>query len=376
MAKLSTNLLARKYTEAELLADLEKGYTPSGRVLKSRNVELYNKIIESWPFDREPRRYSERLYQYFTPCDEVCEYGTLMTFEYWRTGYICKPKCQCTINKKKATMMSRYGSEYALQSNALKEKFRNTLTCRYGHDNLNDAFKEKRQQTNLKRYGSKTPFESKLVREKSKQSLVSSHGVEHPFQSNQIQELVQSDKYRSKAKYTCLETYGVEHFSQRNIDDELLSKLSDKRWLTYQHHDLKKTQFQISKELEIRPMVIYNALKRNNVEIRYYNKDGYLENLWLDSFENDDMIRQYKIMFENKKWAIADGYDPTTNTVYEFLGDYWHGNPNVFSKTELHSHSGKTFGELYKKTKTKLDNYKKLGYNVVYIWESEYTETI
>jgi len=31
----------------------------------------------------------------------------------------------------------------------------------------------------------------------------------------------------------------------------------------------------------------------------------------------------------------VDGYDVETNTVYEFLGDYWHGNPKIFNLNEI-----------------------------------------
>jgi G:T-mismatch repair DNA endonuclease (very short patch repair protein) len=69
---------------------------------------------------------------------------------------------------------------------------------------------------------------------------------------------------------------------------------------------------------------------------------------------------------------IVDGYDPITNTIYEFNGDFWHGNPSKYKKFDINPISGKTFGELYKKTLEKEDNLKKLGYNVISIWESDY----
>ncbi len=31
----------------------------------------------------------------------------------------------------------------------------------------------------------------------------------------------------------------------------------------------------------------------------------------------------------------ADGYCSETNTIYEFHGDYWHGNPSKFSPTDI-----------------------------------------
>ena len=39
----------------------------------------------------------------------------------------------------------------------------------------------------------------------------------------------------------------------------------------------------------------------------------------------------------------VDGYCYETNTVYEFHGDYWHGNPIVFDSDDTNKCVGKTF---------------------------------
>ena len=50
---------------------------------------------------------------------------------------------------------------------------------------------------------------------------------------------------------------------------------------------------------------------------------------WLDSL--NIKIREKSIKLHNGKKCIVDGYDPITNTVYEFNGDFWHGNPQKFN---------------------------------------------
>jgi hypothetical protein len=71
-------------------------------------------------------------------------------------------------------------------------------------------------------------------------------------------------------------------------------------------------------------------------------------------------------------WIITDGYDKATNTIYEFWGDYWHGNPKLFKPDAINTHIGKTFGELYEKTQKKRQRLVQAGYNLVDIWESDY----
>ena len=81
-------------------------------------------------------------------------------------------------------------------------------------------------------------------------------------------------------------------------------------------------------------------------------------------------IRNYRIP-ECKRKRV-DGYDPKTNTIYEFLGDYWHGNPAKYKWNEWNKQAHMTFGELYETTMSRLNKLKSFGYNVKYIWESDW----
>lgn len=68
----------------------------------------------------------------------------------------------------------------------------------------------------------------------------------------------------------------------------------------------------------------------------------------------------------------ADGYCKKTNTVYEFHGDYFHGNPKIYKSEELNTLCNTTFGKLYESTVKKEEKIKKLGFNLVIIWESDW----
>lgn len=70
----------------------------------------------------------------------------------------------------------------------------------------------------------------------------------------------------------------------------------------------------------------------------------------------------------------ADGYCEETNTIYEFHGDYWHGNPSKYNSEDMNTVSGKTFGELYQKTMEKEQRIRDLGYNLVTMWESDFKQ--
>lgn len=68
----------------------------------------------------------------------------------------------------------------------------------------------------------------------------------------------------------------------------------------------------------------------------------------------------------------VDGYDEETKTVYEFNGDYWHGNPKVYPASDIHPTRKITFGELYEATILKQKILEENGYTVVSIWESDF----
>jgi hypothetical protein len=95
------------------------------------------------------------------------------------------------------------------------------------------------------------------------------------------------------------------------------------------------------------------------------------EQEWLSSLSIPETKehRQVPIYLNNRKY-IVDGF--MDNTVYEYLGDFWHGNPAVFSESDLNVLARKSFGDLYSETLSRFDILKNAGYNLIYIWESEW----
>lgn len=97
------------------------------------------------------------------------------------------------------------------------------------------------------------------------------------------------------------------------------------------------------------------------------DKFGIKENKWLDSLNISE--RQFRI-----GRYIVDGYDHETKTVYEFNGDFWHGNPEVFNLDDYNNVLKTKFSELYKKTLKKEEDLIRKGYNVISIWENDFNK--
>ncbi len=81
--------------------------------------------------------------------------------------------------------------------------------------------------------------------------------------------------------------------------------------------------------------------------------------------------QEYKI--KNTRWK-ADGYCKDTNTIYEFHGDFWHGNPKCYLETDKNNVSNKTMGYLYKKTLEREQKIKDLEYNLIVMWEYDWNK--
>ena len=84
-------------------------------------------------------------------------------------------------------------------------------------------------------------------------------------------------------------------------------------------------------------------------------------------------IGEYKIPDTNWK---ADGYSEEFNIIFEYDGDFWHGNPIYYNSNDINPISKKTYGELYTITINRINTIKQKGYKVVQIWDSEWKHFI
>lgn len=98
------------------------------------------------------------------------------------------------------------------------------------------------------------------------------------------------------------------------------------------------------------------------------------ETAWLNSLNIPKKYRQKALLMSSGKRYEVDAYNPETNTVYEFNGDYWHGNPNKFEKDAWNERTSCTFGELYEKTLEKEKELRANNFTVISIWEKEFLQ--
>ena len=103
----------------------------------------------------------------------------------------------------------------------------------------------------------------------------------------------------------------------------------------------------------------------SKIQINWLNFISLYYDIYIQHAENDG---EYSIPGSRYK---ADGYCLENNTIYEFHGDYWHGNPSLYNHEHV-TYFGETFGALYEKTKNKEKYIQENGYNIKVMWENDW----
>lgn len=93
------------------------------------------------------------------------------------------------------------------------------------------------------------------------------------------------------------------------------------------------------------------------------------ETEWLDSLKVPTGCRNTWIQVGARKLNV-DAL--VGNTVYEFDGDYYHGNPARFPRDKVNRKCGVTMGELYDRTILRHNEIREAGYELIVMWESEW----
>jgi hypothetical protein len=104
------------------------------------------------------------------------------------------------LEKRKESMVERYGVEHSLQSEDIKNKTMKNNSNKYGHEN---------------------PFQVQKFKEKANDSMIEKYGVKHSFEREEV---------REKSRNTCLERYGTEYVSQ-NKEEQMKNLLKSSETL-------------------------------------------------------------------------------------------------------------------------------------------------
>lgn len=268
----------------------------------------------------------------------------------------------CGLIKRQDTIMLKYGANNPMKSSAVAQKVASSKKEKYGSPAYNN--RDKCKITMQSRYG----VDHYTNRDKCVQTMLERHGVEHnSLLSNVVNKRIQ----------TSIKRYGTPHFKQHHMSSSL-ALISDIDWLSYQYITLGKTAEKIADELNISDATVGVWLKKAGIAILYGRKYSISGIEWLTYMSETHNIHIQHAL-NGGEYAIpntrfrADGYCVDNNTIYEFYGDIYHGNIQVFpSDYKCHPFSDLTTSELYSKTMEREMLLISMGYNVVSIWEHDW----
>ncbi len=316
--------------------------------------------------------------------------------------YTSPPVCKMCNNRvrfqKQTQLFNTYCCPKCRQSdNLIIEKAKRTNNERYGVDYgcVAPIAILKQKQTCILKYGVDKPFKSKSIQKKVRDNTIEKYGVVstalvpeiknqqlHTRQSRYgVDFLFQSKSFQERVKILTREKYDGKLPSQLHIHNEVYEKLNDKDWMYSEYISNNKSTTQIALDLNISSTTVISFIKQHNIPIKESILFSQLCINWLESIMECDKIfiqhamngGEFKIPGTRYK---ADGYCQQTNTIYEFHGDYWHGNPMKFKSDIFNESTMCTMGTLYQKTLNKENVIKDLGYNLVTIWESDYYDSL
>ncbi|MGZ8924252.1 MAG: DUF7487 domain-containing protein [Nitrososphaeraceae archaeon] len=330
-------------------------------------------------------------------------------------GSKCANKQGDTKKTRTITNLERYGSVSSLGNENIKKKAKQTWLIRHGVDNPTknpviakkvserlkgthnlegNEIREKTKQTCLNKYGVDNPFKYPDFQDKIRKKVFEVYKVLYPMQSDVIKDKLKETNirkygvvwniacYQSRQKRinTCTDKYGIPHASKyiavKKLGIDAYNMTHNSDYLKELYINENMTCKQISTILNVSEELIRKRLHLYEIDIRnsiVFHSKMCLD--WLEfimeqegiNIQHAGNIGEYKIPGTRYK---ADGYCSETNTIYEFHGDYWHGNPKIFESTVINEVVGISMGELYLRTIEKENKIRELGYNLTTMWQT------
>jgi len=261
----------------------------------------------------------------------LCQYGCGQIAKYKTKGGrdICSPSPNsCPANRRK-------NSEAGKNLSPEKKKRRSDGVQKAWDERKEDIL-AKQRATNQKNSGVDYPQQSKKIRQKTLDTLQKEYGVIN---------IMHHKPANDKRKATNMERFGVEEAVGSNHVD------AKRRATMFERYGVEN--------------IFHLPEKRGNSAI------SKMANDWLDSLDIPEDWRELPIP---ETVYTADALDIKNKVIYEFYGDYWHGNPKKYDKEVINEQAEKSFGQLYAITIGREKYLKKLGYIFITIWEYDWTK--
>jgi len=135
---------------------------------------------------------------------------------------------------------------------------------------------------------------------------------------------------------------------------------------------LEHGDFEIRPYKHLQGQGCYHCKYKNfsNISIQWLR---YCEIKYNCKIQDATNLGEFKIPSTNYR---ADGYCKEKNLIFEFYGDFYHGNPELFDPSDINPVNLKSYEELYINTIERENKIKSLGYNLISIWENDWEKFV
>lgn len=315
--------------------------------IRKQNPSLWKWIEENCDNTLSKKHHAKKIYsalhdRFKFVCPHGFEIGLTGSLElYFPPKMKLSDKCDCYKNYKT--------SDYYVQKEKIKwDRYNQTMANNHGveHPFQKEEIKQKARKTNLQKYGVEFPSQLDTFEKKKQQTNLERRGVKHPLQDKSI-----ADKY----KLTNLERYGKTNSAQEHISPlsfEVLENPSELEKLIQTNGVLGAADM-----LGVHRDTIYNRIRKYGFDYLVNSRSSYedeiqsfLDDLGINYKKNDRTIckpKELDFLLEDKKLAI------------EFDGFYFHCENGGCDKN-------------YHSDKTKICS--ENGINLLHIFEDEWLE--
>ena len=371
-----------------------------------KNKALLDFIGENIPKEILDRTISERVYYYLNKIDtpKLCICGGHLKFIGFKHGHhkTCGDT-KCIVDLRKKTNTEKYGVDNPLKSSEIINKRLETINEKWKGHYMNDPdIKNKFKETMNSRYGVDYSMQSEQIKEKSKISWENNPDkqtiIDKRSQSNKNKSVEEKRDIQKKKEDTLTERFGSYNNFIEHLNNSLKEKSIEKWGVT--HHFYSKEV--ISKRVESYEKSKIDSLKlRLSDSIEFIEKfknlnltDDYIKLSCLYCENTFDITRQYldfRIRNNEEICLICNpkksGTSKIEQEVFDFISQYVKSvNRYVINDIECdlfieeHKLSIEVNGlywhsDIYKGKNYHLDKkhrLKDLGINLIHIWEDDW----
>jgi hypothetical protein len=136
-------------------------------------------------------------------------------------------------------------------------------------------------------------------------------------------------------------------------------------------------------EFKLTPAAHIGLRKQGCPKCSNYSTHSKVAITWIESEARARKMKNVKHAKNGGEYVIpstnfrVDGFHKPTNTIFEFHGDRFHGNLEVYKpRSRPNPFSNKTAQRLYRETKAREAFLLALGYRLIVVWESDYKKSM